>query len=170
MDIVVSVMLMLLVWEDGRLLGEISPTGISKVRVTEAGRKGELTFGVGTGSGGQREDRGLGDLGLRQGKFRQRGQRRAQGGWERVGVCLGGHCGRVTGVGVETHVWVREGWGRARTEVSAAVERAEKGPGCERMRTLTGGEPTGTGGRQGGGVAPTRPCRDSRPTNSGIWC
>jgi hypothetical protein len=49
-DIVVSVML--LVPEDGCLLGEISPTGISKGRVTEAGRKGERVIGVGTGLGG----------------------------------------------------------------------------------------------------------------------
>lgn len=48
-DIVVSVML--LVPEDGCLLGEISPTGISKGRVTEAGRKGERVIGVGTGLG-----------------------------------------------------------------------------------------------------------------------
>ena len=50
-DIVVSVML--LVPEDGCLLGEISPTGISKGRVTEAGRKGEGVIGVGTGLGAE---------------------------------------------------------------------------------------------------------------------
>lgn len=43
----------------------------------------------------------------------------------------GGRCGRVTGGGVEAHVWVPEGWRMAGTEVSAAVGRAGKAQGCE---------------------------------------